>query len=55
MKVTHEQKAIPIIVEGKTKYTPAIKLGESDFMPISRHGKVVIYNTAEEAEQYFED
>ncbi|MGV6830278.1 MAG: hypothetical protein ACWA5P_01790 [bacterium] len=50
-----EQKAIPIDVDGILKWCPAVKLGDRDFSPISCQGQILIYDTAEEAEEFFKE
>lgn len=56
--VEYEQTAMPVFEEGTgmIKFSPAIRFGgKGDFIPISHRGNVLVYDTAEEAEAYFND
>ena len=51
-----EERAVPVIEEGIIKYSPGVRFGgKGDFILISHQGNVLVYDTIEEAEDYFKD
>lgn len=54
--VKFEQRAVPVMVDGFIKYSPGLRFnGKGDFKLVSQQGEVLVYDTKEEAEEYFED
>lgn len=53
--VKFEQRSIPVVDQnGLPKWSPAIRLANGDFIPISHQGEILIYDTKEESDEYFE-
>ena len=53
--VSFEEKVVEVIVDGVSKWCPAINLGNHGLSLVSHRGNILIYDTKEEAENYFEE